>query len=336
MVLEYFSLKRGDAKQKDSVQTEVKEDDRPEGRTPMLNEEEERFIRQIAEEGTPPPLPERPASTASVHRKPLPKDAQTAIMDGADQVALPTSPPPVEEQEKKKNNRFSSYMGNLGRSASIFGKKDKSKTKEDEKAVAKKDSKKGKEKADGGEVPTIVEPAEEAERENAELNAVLDQLNLAAVNNRVFSFSKESQELMDKFKVVLKDLINGAPTAYDDLEKLLRGSEEQLNKLYEGLPSWMQSLIRQLPSKITAALGPEMMAAAAEKPSLSTSATGSSSKKKRQIPNLKDLVSVNGAIAAMLRSILNFLKLRFPAFVTGTNMLASLAVFSKANHCSSL
>lgn len=188
----------------------------------------------------------------------------------------------------------------------------------------------------------------EAAKEKQDLAEVLDQLNLAAVNNRVFSFSKESQDLMEKFKQVLKDLVNGAPHAYNDLERLLKDSEKQLDKMYGSLPPFLQTLIKQLPTKVTAALAPELMAAAAEKPddhlnaasaSANQQKTGGRSQKyakhgykyAKKYPPLKKLVSEQGAIAAMLRAILNFLKLRFPAVVTGTNVLMSLAVFSKSS-----
>ena len=39
----------------------------------------------------------------------------------------------------------------------------------------------------------------EARKEEEEMAAVLEDLNLAAVNNRVFSISKESRELMHKY-----------------------------------------------------------------------------------------------------------------------------------------
>jgi hypothetical protein len=162
----------------------------------------------------------------------------------------------------------------------------------------------------------------------------LDQLNLSAVNNRVFSFSKESEELMDKFKLVLKDIVNGVPTAYDDLEKLLTGSEEQLKKMFGALPPFLQTMVKSLPAKMTTALGPELLAAQADKPGFDAKQYAKTSaknyaKKQAKIPSLKNLVSAQGAVATMLRSILNFLKLRFPLAVTGTNVLMSLAVFCK-------
>jgi hypothetical protein len=163
---------------------------------------------------------------------------------------------------------------------------------------------------------------------------ILEQLNLAAVNNRVFSISKESQDLLHKFTLVLKDLVNGVPTAYDDLESLLTNSENQLQTAYSHLPSFLQKLIEQLPSKMTQTLGPEMLAAAAERHGVSAKyaepAAGLASKMgwKMKVPSLKDLVTKPGAVAGMLRAIMNFLKLRFPAFM-GMNVLWSLALFRK-------
>jgi hypothetical protein len=171
----------------------------------------------------------------------------------------------------------------------------------------------------------------EAEKEQKELTQVLDQLNLSAVNNRVFSFSKESEELFNKFSLVLKDVVNGVPTAYDDMEKLFTDYEGQLKKMYGSLPPFLQNLVKSLPAKLTATLGPELLAAQAEKPGFDAKqrTAGSSSKmkfKKPTIPSLKSLISAQGAVATMLRSILQFLKLRFPAVLAGTNVLMSLAV----------
>jgi hypothetical protein len=167
---------------------------------------------------------------------------------------------------------------------------------------------------------------------------VLDQLNLSAVNNRVFSFSKESTKLMEEFTLILKDIVNGVPTAYDDLEKLLTRQESQLTKMFGAMPPFLQTLVKSLPAKFTATLGPEFLAATSEKPGADAkmmNAAGSASgskKKKSRVPSLKSLVSQQGAVASMLRSILNFLKLRFPAFMTGTNILMSLAVFGKFHY----
>lgn len=123
-----------------------------------------------------------------------------------------------------------------------------------------------------------------------------------------------------RFTLVLKDLVNGVPTAYQDLESLLTNSEQQLQRSYKHLPDFLQKLIEQLPSKMTESITPELLAAAAERPALQKSAT------KLKVPSLKDLVTKPGAVAGMLRAIMNFLKLRFPAFL-GMNVLYSLALF---------
>lgn len=137
-----------------------------------------------------------------------------------------------------------------------------------------------------------------------------------------------------RFNLVFKDLVNGVPTAYNDLESLLTNSEHQLERTYAHLPSFLQKLIEQLPSKMTQSIGPEMLAAAAERQGLHSKYTdkaASAAEKmgmKVKVPSLKELVSNPGLIAATLRSITNFLKFRFPAFL-GMNVLYSLALFRK-------
>jgi hypothetical protein len=167
------------------------------------------------------------------------------------------------------------------------------------------------------------------------MTIALERLNLAAVNNRVFSISDETQELLQKFNLILKDLINGVPTAYDDLESLLTNGDKQLQRTFAHLPSFLQKLIEQLPSKMTEGFMPEMMAAAAAKAEKSGvnmenagKAAGKAKKMGFKAPSLKDLVGKPGAIAGMLRSIIQFLRARFPAFM-GMNVLWSLAMFSK-------
>lgn len=392
-MLEYFTYKKFKnnrdkkveeraAKQAAEAVAEAQGADAP--KSPILNDEEEAFLERITseaeEEETPPPLPARPKPTTATSLAVLEngpvleaqtkgKDAQVALMDGAEQVPLPQSPP-TEEGKKKKN--YWAWVPDIPKRAKVNAhsqhvqrqtvanrnSQSMRQSKADAKAAyslasAAEAVRKGEgvELNPDGTLKTVTTaniPADEAAKEEQDLAQVLDQLNLAAVNNRVFSFSKESQDLLEKFKQVLKDLVNGAPHAYNDLESLLTNSEKQLDKMYGSLPPFLQTLIKQLPSKMTAALAPEVLAAAAEKPdahlhaaeaSAKASGNGSSSKYgkyaksgakyAKKYPPLKKLVSEQGAIAAMLRAILNFLKLRFPAVVTGTNVLMSLAVFSK-------
>ena len=139
-----------------------------------------------------------------------------------------------------------------------------------------------------------------------------------------------------RFKLVLKDLVNGVPTAYGDLESLLTNSENQMQRSFEHLPSPLQKLVKQLPSKMTQSVGPEVLAAAAEKQGLHSKYTDQAAHAaekmglKVRVPTLKDLVTKPGAVAGMLKAIMNFLKLRFPAFL-GMNVLYSLALFGTSS-----
>ncbi|KAJ4993046.1 hypothetical protein SVAN01_01398 [Stagonosporopsis vannaccii] len=304
------------------------------GAEPVLDEEDEKFLERLAAiasepEGTPPPLPGRTAVVIDENgQQKVGKDAQEALMDGADKIPLPKSPP-----EKKA---FTSYF-----TLPKFGKKG------DKETDATTKDKKGKARVTEAErnelADNLLAAAEksksadeaEVEKETQDLTKILEELNMSAVNNRVFSFSKESEELLQKFTLVLKDVVNGAPTAYNDLEKLFTDYDAQLKKMYGGLPPFLQNFVKSLPAKMTAALGPEILAASAEKPGFDgkqrAAGEGSKSKKSRipgvpKIPSLKQLVSAQGAVATALRSIVNFLKFRFPALATGTNLIMSLAV----------
>ncbi|KAF1974760.1 hypothetical protein BU23DRAFT_553011 [Bimuria novae-zelandiae CBS 107.79] len=329
--------------------------------SPVLDEEDEKFLARLAAialepEGPRPPLPNRPTEVAENGEKKTDRDAQEALMDGADKVPLPMSPPEVTAADADSGKEAG--KDGLGRKKSVissyFSLAQARFKKATDKPVKEKD---GKDKDTGKKKATITtkdkqkaaddlllaaenaktDEQKEREKEEKELTAVLDDLNLAAVNNRVFSFSKESEELFNKFKLVLKDIIAGGPTAYKDLEKLFTEYDETLKKMYGNLPPFLQSMVKSLPAKMTAALGPEIMAAASEKPGfdMKNKATYKDAakdyakkkvKQKAKIPSLKSLLSAEGAVATMLRSILNFLKLRFPAILTGTNVVMSLAV----------
>lgn len=156
----------------------------------------------------------------------------------------------------------------------------------------------------------------EAAQEEDELSQVLQDLDLAAENNRACFLSPKSKPIVQKFTVILKDLINGVPTAYNDLVRLLEDSDGTLSKMYEKLPDFIKVLVAKLPDKMKGHLAPELVAAAAQAPTL---ALGSGI-------GIKELISKPGAIYTMLRAIINVLKLRWPAFM-GTNILLSMGLF---------
>ncbi|GFF41421.1 hypothetical protein IFM61606_07826 [Aspergillus udagawae] len=173
----------------------------------------------------------------------------------------------------------------------------------------------------------------EAKQETDDMTEILERLNLAADNNRVFSISDETQDLLRKFTLIFKDLINGVPTAYHDLEMLLSNGNKQLQQTYSQLPGFLQKLIEKLPERWTETLAPEVLAAASERASRSGlnvenvgKAAAAANKMGFKVPSLKELVGKPAAIVGMLRSIMAFLRARFPA-VLGMNVLWSLALF---------
>ncbi|KAF2644595.1 hypothetical protein P280DRAFT_465897 [Massarina eburnea CBS 473.64] len=312
--------------------------------SPILDDEDQKFLERLAAisqepEGTPPPLPERPAVVVQDGEKKRGRDAQEALMNGAEKVPLPMSPPEVtvddtdKQKAKESMTRKKSVMSYFSLAQAKFKQaadKDKSKERKKEK-ISDKDRHQLADNLLAAAAVAKTTDQKEVEKENADITAILDDLNLSAVNNRVFSFTKESEELFAKFTLVLKDIVNGAPTAYDDLQKLFTDYDSQLKKMYGGLPPFLQNMVKSLPAKITATLGPEILAAQAEKPGFDAKAkaagsAGKSKFRKPKLPSLKNLLTVEGAVATMLRSILNFLKLRFPAVLTGTNVVMSLAV----------
>lgn len=191
------------------------------------------------------------------------------------------------------------------------------------------------------------------EKQEKEVSVLLDNLNMSAINNRVFAFSAETQKFYERFAQVLRDTMNGVPTAYEDMDKLMRDAGPTLEKQFNSMPPFVQTLVKTLPSKLGTVVGPEILAAAAaEKPDdemkrrMQTASKGETfaeastkvadvkeaegSKKKRKIPGMKSLVSKQGAVAGILRNTVNFLTTRFPFLASTTNVVMSLAVFSKS------
>jgi hypothetical protein len=199
------------------------------------------------------------------------------------------------------------------------------------------------------------------EKQEREVSVLLDQLNMSAINNRVFAFNEETKKIYERFAQVLRDTMDGAPTAYEDMEKLMKDAGPTLEKQFQSMPPFVQTLVKSLPAKLGTTLGPELLAAASEKPGAdakkmaAASAAGGSAnastsgggaggaqagqkgqqqqqgkkkKKKKKIPGLKGLVSEQGAVAGILRNVVNFLRVRFPFLASTTNVVMSLAVFS--------
>lgn len=194
----YFHLRK--SKPLDNPEPEKAEE-------PVLTAEDEAFLHRIVTEGTPPPLPERPLSHLPLAGETAGNES-LALFDDPQNVPLPDVPN-TPEQELDRS---------LGDEKDAKGK-GKAKTKSSRPLFTwsfhRRDSRDSRLKDKETTATDLMRVAEglkthphegtseidsEVKKEEEELTAVLDQLNLAAVNNRAFSMSKESQELLRKYE----------------------------------------------------------------------------------------------------------------------------------------
>ena len=205
--MEYFSSKRTKAKSPSRIEQQTE--------TPVLTEEDEAFLAQIDTQDTPPELPERPGppipqrpQDLSVAGESSGNDAQIALFDDSQNIPLPGVPDTPEETvttaapeelehgkgKGKEREGKKSRWSFLRRDSRDIKRKHKQTTATDLMAAAEhlKPS-----DAQPNEDHIVSDP--EAKKEEEEMASVLEDLNLAAVNNRVFSVSKESQELLRKY-----------------------------------------------------------------------------------------------------------------------------------------
>ena len=205
-MMEYFSAKR--AKSKSPMRAPQRTE------TPLLTEEDEAFLARIETEGTPPELPARRGPPLPQRPQDLPvtgetegNNAQIALYDGSQNIPLPevpdtpedvltTAEPESLEQEKSKGKHKEgkkSKWSFLRRDSRDVKRKNKQATATDLMSAAE-----NLKSADAHPNEDHVVSDPEATKEEEEMASVLEDLNLAAVNNRVFSVSKESQELLRK------------------------------------------------------------------------------------------------------------------------------------------
>jgi len=227
----------------------------------------------------------------------------------------------LKEKEKEKDKdlkKDKSEDKRPSRITSMFSKKDKDKDKEKEKDRP----------SSGLGIP------DEENKEAEELNKVLEDLDLASSGTRAFSFTRHSQELIQEFTLILKDLMNGVPTAYDDLTHLLEDQDNDLNRQYKKLPTFLQKLIAGVPKKVTNhALGAVNAAQTSVGGKASDSSAGfmGIAQGFLTVATLKELVTNPKGVKGMLTTIMSALKMRWPAFL-GTNILLSLGVFGKSSN----
>ena len=191
-MMEYFNYRKAKKHQETAEKSDA----------PVLNDEDEAFLQRITSEGTPPPLPVRPQN---LHEAGSTKgnDAQIALMNGAQDIALPDVPDTpegvlvaiegedIDKGKEKEHNGKRKMMWSFIRRDS----RDRNRTT----AATDLDSiAQGLKSVDVQTNEDEKVSSHEAKKEEDEMTSVLEQLNLAAVNNRVFSISKESQELLRK------------------------------------------------------------------------------------------------------------------------------------------
>lgn len=299
---------------------------------PLLDQDDEAFLESLLNDprydGPPPPLPARSGLATPEHEW----DSE-------------------EASSRHRHHPQRTHTGGdsvaSGPSASTTSAKTKTKTKEKEKSKShnpisfllhRNDKDKDKQLSKPHRDPVQVMDPDEAERERQDLSSVLDDLNLGATkNNKAFALSPDNNELVRKFTLVLKDLVNGVPTAVDDLKSLVEDRDGVLKRNYDKLPASMKKLVAQLPDKVTNNMGPDIMAAAAASQGMKvdeTNSRGGKANMKNQAKSLfmpkslNDLITKPSAIIGMLKAIVNFLKLRWPAFL-GVNVVWSVAIFCR-------
>ena len=217
-MLDYFKSKK--AKKETAEKTPIHDDEE----APILNDEDEAFLHQLAleAEGTPPPLPERrPALPPRAKPQDLPitgeaegNNAQLVLLDVAKNVPVPSAPDTPNEPETITNYEVEEpeEIADL-REEKLAGKPHK---KHNKWSFLRRDSRDVKKRSQKDTAADLMSAAEglrapdaqpneegqvsdkEAQKEEEEMTEVLEQLNLAAVDNRVFSMSKESKELLHK------------------------------------------------------------------------------------------------------------------------------------------
>lgn len=137
--------------------------------------------------------------------------------------------------------------------------------------------------------------------------------------------SAETKALLDTFILILKDLSNGVPTAYQDLTDFFESSSKTLEETFTTLPSFLQKIIKTLPKKMQAKMAPELIrTAAAISPAAAIDAEALGS-----MFTLQELVTKPGLLMGMLKSVMNFLKLRFPVALGGTSLALSMGLFGR-------
>lgn len=204
-MLEYLHLKKSKPHEHPEPEKVVEPEKAEEQ---VLTAEDEAFLHRIATEGAPPPLPERPLQHLPLPGETAGNETQVALFDGPQNIPLPDVPdtPEPELDRSLGDEKDTKGKGKAKTKTSrplftwSFHRRDSRDSKLKDKETAATDLMSVAEGLKAHPHEGEPEIDSEAKKEEEELTAVLDQLNLAAVNNRTFSISKESQELLRKYE----------------------------------------------------------------------------------------------------------------------------------------
>jgi len=200
------------------------------------------------------------------------------------------------------------------------------------------------------------EPKPELTKEQRDLAEVLDSLDMQAGKQGTAFTTPVTRALLHRFTQILKDIVSGVPTAYNDLIEFLDASSMHLSKEWNSLPASFQKLIRSLPLGIPPDVFAAMTAAAAAPtaggPATTSTVAGPSTPKpsglasklnpmsmftktnpqtgahSHTLPSpsqVKQFLGTGGGISTLLRSVITFLRARFP-MLAGTNALMSIGL----------
>ncbi|KZZ92194.1 hypothetical protein AAL_06404 [Moelleriella libera RCEF 2490] len=278
----------------------------------IIRPEDENFLEQlISDDDVPaPPLPPRLYS----------RDLDWQVDNEVAATATATESSTTDTNKKSETEAAAKKPG---RFALLFTRSHAKKV--DNKSSLKPSATTTAAAAGGVAASPAISPAEQ-EQEAQDLTKVLDRLNLSVKNNKVIS--TDSSSALASFTNVFKDLVNGVPTAYDDVMKIIEDKDGALAKGFDKLPNSMKKLVTQLPDKITTSLAPELLAAAAASQGIKAETSGGLKGTAKNVfmpTNLAQLITKPGAIVGMLKAIVEVLKTRWPAFI-GVNVIWGVAL----------
>jgi hypothetical protein len=170
----------------------------PKSNAPILNEEGKAFLNRITSGDNPPALPPRPEQLDVDDDGALPiKDAQVALTDGAQNIPLPDTPQAELTKEPSMIADKDAPVDALKRPTTTWTwlRRDSRDWKQETTASNLADIAQGLKDADTKPNEDNIVEDKEANREEKDMAIVLEKLNLAAVNNRVFSISDKTQEI---------------------------------------------------------------------------------------------------------------------------------------------